>query len=448
MRKVAVIGAGITGLAAAFELRRREVDCTLFEATGRAGGAIETVREGGFLAECGPNSILDTHPDIGNFLADAGLDAQKLPAGPKARKRFIVRNGRPVALPDTPPAFLASKAFSAKAKLRLMREPFIRSRSNPSESLAEFVVRRLGREFLDYAIDPFVGGVYAGDPARLSTACAFPRLYALEREYGSLILGAARGARKRRKRAETAAKDAKMFSFSGGMETLPRHLARLLGGALRLNHPVGGFQRLEDGRWAVSGEAFSDLVLAIPAYALARLDAPFDLAPLGGIDYPPVASLSLGFKRKQVSHPLDGFGVLVPGIENRFMLGALFPSSIFPGRAPEGAVLLTAFAGGARFPERALLPEGELAEKVLADLRDLLGLSGTPVFRHLALAKRAIPQYVVGYERHLELMGRIEAAHPGIHFAGHYRDGISVGNSLLSGLKVARRIVETPEPTK
>ncbi|MEA2069039.1 MAG: protoporphyrinogen oxidase, partial [Verrucomicrobiota bacterium] len=187
MQKVAIIGAGITGLTAGFELKQRGVDCTVYEASDRVGGCIETVREDGFLVECGPNSILDTHPNLGKLIARLGIEGNKLPAKPAANNRFIVRDGRPIALPVSPPAFIKSKAFSAKAKLRLLREPFISSKSNEQESLADFVVRRLGREFLDYAINPFVSGVYAGDPEKLATIHAFPKLYELEQEYGSLI---------------------------------------------------------------------------------------------------------------------------------------------------------------------------------------------------------------------------------------------------------------------
>ena len=442
MQRVAIIGAGITGLTAAFELRRRGVGCVVCEASGRVGGVIQTIRENGFLVECGPNSVLDTHPEIGRLVADAGLDSQQLPANPSAKKRFIVRDGKPIALPASPPAFFLSKAFSAKAKLRLLREPFIGTKSNESESLADFVVRRLGREFLDYAINPFVGGVYAGDPAKLSTAHAFPKLYALEQEHGSLIKGAIKGARERKKRAETAAKDAKMFTFADGMEALPKQLAAALGDAVRLNSPVDGFQRLENGRWRVGEEEYTDVVLALPAHALARLDAPFDLSPFAEIHYPPVASLSLGFEKRQFAHPLDGFGVLVPKVENRFMLGALFPSSIFPGRAPAGQALLTVFIGGAMAPEKASMDQSEILEQTLDDLRELLGLSGEPLYRRLSVSPKAIPQYVVGYEKHLDRMERIEAGHSGIHFAGHYRDGISVGNSILSGIKIAQRILD------
>ncbi|MCF7818171.1 MAG: protoporphyrinogen oxidase [Kiritimatiellales bacterium] len=440
MQKVAIVGAGITGLTAAFELKRRGVDCTVYEASDRVGGVIQTIHEDGFLVECGPNSILDTHPNLGKLITALELDDRKLPANTAAMNRFIVRDGEPIALPTSPPAFFSSKAFSAKAKLRLLREPFIKSKSNPSESLADFVLRRLGREFLDYAINPFVGGVYAGDPAKLSTALAFPKLYALEQKYGSLIKGAFKGAKERKKRAEVASKDARMFTFDDGMEVLPKQLAAKLGGAVQLNCPVAGIEKLQSGRWQVNGEEYTDVLLAIPAHALPKLNAPFDLSLFSDIYYPPVASLSLGFGINQFTHPLNGFGMLIPKVENRYALGALFPSSIFADRAPPGMTLLTVFIGGSMAPEKALQNEGEMVASALKDLEDLLGLTGAPDYKRLSVYPQAIPQYVLGYERFLDRMKQIETAEPGIHFVGHYRDGISVGNSILSGIDVAERM--------
>ncbi|MDF7826415.1 protoporphyrinogen oxidase [Pontiellaceae bacterium B12227] len=444
MKKVAIIGAGITGLTAAYELKEKGIDCTVFEASDRVGGCIKTLRTDGYLVECGPNSILDTHPDIGKLIARLGIEGNKLAGKPEANNRFIVRNGKPIALPTSPPALLMSDAFSAKAKWRLLKEPFIKSKSNEQESLADFVVRRLGQEFLDYAINPFVSGVYAGDPAKLSTCYAFPKLYALEQEYGSLIKGAIQGAKARKKRAETASKDARMFTFDDGMQVLPNQLAAKLGDAIRLNCPVDGLQCLEDG-WQVNGEVFSDVVLAIPAYKQPELDTPFDLDLFSEIEYPAVTSLSLGFGKNDFSHRLNGFGVLIPEVEKRFSLGALFPSSIFPERAPGGMALLTVFVGGSRAPERALMDEDEMILKVIEDLRELLGLDAEPDFKHVSVWPKAIPQYTIGYERFLKHMKEIETNYKGIHFAGHYRDGISVSNSILSGIDVAERIVGATE---
>jgi len=206
--------------------------------------------------------------------------------------------------------------------------------------------------------------------------------------------------------------------------------------------PVTGFQRLNNGMWRVNGEEYTDVLLTTPAHLMPQLDAPFDLSPFADIYYPPVTSLSLGFSENQFTHPLNGFGMLIPKVEDRYSLGALFPSSIFPERAPGGMVLLTMFIGGSMAPEKALQDEDEMVANALNDLHDLLGLDGEPEYKHLSVYPKAIPQYVVGYERFLDRMGQIETDHPGFHFAGHYRDGISVGNSILSGIDTAERIAE------
>lgn len=447
MKKVAIIGAGITGLTAAFELKQKGIDCTVFEASDRVGGCIKTIHEDGFLVECGPNSMLNTHPDIGKLIQQLGLEDRKILGNSAASHRFIVRNGKPVALPSSPLTLLTSDAFTATAKLRLLKEPFIHSTSNEQESLADFVVRRLGQEFLDYAINPFVSGVYAGDPTQLSTRYAFPKLYALEQEYGSLIKGAMKGARKRKKRATTASKDASMFSFDDGMEVLPLQLAAKLGGAVQLNTPVQEIQQMGEGIWRINQQEFSDVVLALPAHQQPALNTPFDLDLFAAIEYPAVTSLSLGFAKTDFNHPLNGFGILIPEVEKRFSLGVLFPSSIFPRRAPDDRVLLTLFIGGARTPERAQMNPDEMLQRVLQDLRDLLGLHAEPHFQHRSVWPQAIPQYVIGYERFLDHMNTIEREYKGIHFAGHYRDGISISNSLLSGLNIARQI-NNPKNTK
>jgi oxygen-dependent protoporphyrinogen oxidase len=231
-----------------------------------------------------------------------------------------------------------------------------------------------------------------------------------------------------------------MFTFDDGMEVLPRQLAAKLGDTVRLNSPVAGFQRSESGQWLINGEEYSDVLLAIPAHTMPKLEVPFDLGPFADIYYPPVASLSLGFSENQFTHPLNGFGVLIPRIENHYALGALFTSSTFSGRAPGGMALLTIFIGGSMSPEKALQNEEEMLANALKDLEQLLGLDGEPEYKRLSVYPQAIPQYVVGYERFLNHMKQIETDHPGIHFAGHYRDGISVANSILSGIDAAEKI--------
>jgi oxygen-dependent protoporphyrinogen oxidase len=451
MKPVAIIGGGITGLTAAFRLQQAGIPVKVIEAGERAGGVIRSTRREGYLAESGPNSILETSPAISSLVTDLGLESRRIYSDPRAENRYIVRGGKPVNVPTSPLGMARTRLFSTGAKLRLLREPFVRrAAADAEESLAQFVRRRLGREFLDYAINPFVAGVYAGDPEKLSVKHAFPKLHALEARYRSLFIGQALGARERKRRGEISKQDAKKLSFDEGLQVLVDTLQARLAADLMTLSPV---TRLEQraGEWlcvsANSGArpgAFSAVLLALPAYALARLqihgDSDFDLSSLGGVFYPPVAAVVLGFRRADVAHPLDGFGALVPEVERFNILGALFSSSLFPNRAPEGAVTISSFVGGARAPALASQTPDKLVEIVCRDLAAILGVNGRPTFEHVAFYPQAIPQYNVGYGVFKERMDALERQAPGVFVAGHARDGVSLGDSIVSGHNVASRI--------
>ena len=358
--EVAVIGAGVTGLTLAHLLDRQGIKVRVFEAKDRPGGAICTSREEGFLIEHGPNSAQDTTPLLHQLFAGLGIADQLEYASPAAENRYVVRGGKLHAVPLGPPALLGSGLFSGRAKLRLLGEPFVR-RSDPDqdEDLAHFVERRLGREFLDYAIDPFVSGVFAGLPEKLSVRSAFPRLWELEQHYGSLIKGAIMGARERRKRQEQSKQNAQSFSFKEGLQTLIDALARALGdkvctgAALRAlrKTPRGFALELAGQEEVVDARA---VALTMPAHGYEHLELGFDCAlarqALAQIYYPPVAVVFCGYRRNPLDHPLEGFGFLVPRRENRRILGSLWNSSLFGGRAPEGGLALTVFVGGSRQP--------------------------------------------------------------------------------------------------
>jgi oxygen-dependent protoporphyrinogen oxidase len=451
-RTVAIIGGGVTGLTAAFWLQQRGIPVALYEASGRVGGVIRSVRRDGYLAEFGPNTILETSPKIISLVRDLGLDSRRMYSDPAAEKRYLVRDQKLVEVPASPPKFFTSPLFSLNAKLRLLIEPFRRrGDANKEESVAEFVRRRLGQEFLDYAINPLVAGIYAGDPERLSVLHAFPKLREIEQKYGSLILGQLRGAKERKNREEISKQEAKKVSFDEGLQVLTDTLHAKLGNAVHLNTAVTRVEQTADG-WRVSArsgngessELHSAVLYAGTAYQLAELDVrgaqPLNLKPLAEVRYPAVASLVLGFRRDQVRHPLDGFGVLIAQIEKFHLLGALFSSSLFPNRAPAGHVTLTCYVGGVRQPELARLSTDELTDLAVKDLGVLLGVTGRPTFQHHELYRRAIPQYEVGYGRFKEVMNDAESKAPGFFIAGHFREGISLGDSILSGHNVVERI--------
>ena len=484
MKSVAIIGAGITGLTAAFYLKRAGVPVVVYEAGGRTGGVIQSLRKDGFLAEFGPNTILETSPQIAQLIRAAGLESHRLATDPKAEARYVVRYRRPIAMPSQLGIF-TSELLSAKAKFALLREPFVpRQQDGKEESIAEFVVRRLNREFLDQMIDALVAGIYAGDPHQLSVQHAFPRLAELEARYGSLIKGQIFGARERKQRGEISKDRAPKFSFDEGLQVLPDTLAAQLGDSLKLNTMVTKLAQTGDG-WMLTmrengrepqeniehrtsnGEhpscqiEHSAVIYCGTAYRLAELEIagapiskPAGVADLTGpdrssalqafaqISYPPVASVVLGFRREDVAHSCLGYGMLIPKIEGFKILGTIFSSALFPNRAPAGHILLTSYLGGARYPELALLPPDQLIETTLTDLRALLGVKGNPIFTQTAVYPRAIPQYNVGYGKYRQLLTDLEAAAPGLFFAGHYRDGVSLGDSMVSGVNIAERVAK------
>jgi oxygen-dependent protoporphyrinogen oxidase len=441
-RDVVVVGAGVSGLAAAFGLRKRGHDVEVLEAAPRAGGVIASRQRDGFLYETGPNSTLDTTPLIGELLHEAGVESERANASAVADTRFIVRDGRLVALPTSPPGFLATGAFTLRAKLRLLREPFVKAAApHVEETIADFVRRRLGDEFLDYAIDPFVAGIYAGDPERISVPAAFPRLHALEQRYGSLIKGQIKGAKERRARGEAAKNVAKSFSFAKGMQTLPDALSRALGG-VTTGVRVDSVAR-DDSHYVIEGARDGEpmvrraraVVVATPAYAASSIASALSASAaraLSSIEYAPVVVVVTAHRRVDVADPLAGFGFLVPKKERRAMLGTLFSSSMFSGRAPEGSVLLTTFVGGRRNPERVELADEALVDVVLRDLAALVGVRERPLWTEIVRWKQAIPQYDLGHAKKLAAVDAAERALPGLRFCANYRGGVSVGDCVKS----------------
>jgi len=439
--RVAVVGAGISGLVTAYRLQKSGLDVTVYERAGHVGGTIVTEKKDGFLLDLGPNSTLETSDTLKDLIRELGIEGQKIYGNDASNNRYVLRDGTLRALPMSPPAFVKTRLFSTRAKLRILKEPFVRPTDGNDISLADLVRYRLGSEILDYAINPFVAGVYAGDPERLSAPAAFPKLYALEQKYGSFIKGAVKGARERKKRGEVAKDRARLFSFLGGMETLPRALEDALNGSIHVNTSVLNFENSQNGfrlhidrQGNESTEYFDRIVLSVPADSLAgmlKTVAPEQGERIGEIDYPPVAVVFSGFKTSDVVRELDGFGFLVPSVERRKILGSIWSSTVFPGRAPEGHVALTTFVGGTRSPRDAALDDETLKKLVYEELDAIVGLRGEPVLTRVKRWPRAIPQYAMGYGNIQRLFDEIENEHSGLYFAGNFRRGISVGDSVL-----------------
>ena len=442
MRHIAIIGSGITALARAWQLTRQGHRATVLECSDQIGGSIRSHRQGNYLAEEGPNSILVNSHEVDAFLKSIpGLEERVIRASDEAKKRFILRGGRPHAVPMGPMSAITTPLWSLKGKLRVLKEPFLPP-IDPEleESAADFVRRRLGDELYRYAINPLIGGIYAGDPEQLSLRYAFPKLYALEQAHGGLLRGAAAKMLASRK-SEKPKVDKRIISFQDGLAELPSLLAAALGDAVQTSVLIESIEKAHEAwkiRWNGEEHSYDQVVLTTPAHALSKLplEPPLRkaLAFLEAVDYPPVSVLSLAFKRSEVIHPLDGFGVLVPECERRSVLGTLFPTSLFSGRAPEGEVLMTVFIGGERQPHLATPDTPALLKTVLPELKSSLGVSGEPTFVHHKHWSRAIPQYKLGYGRLLSQMEAVEQDYPGLRLSGNYREGISLSYCIEAAL--------------
>lgn len=462
---VVVAGAGISGLSTAFWLTRAGLRVTVLEASARVGGAFETWRpesegaETGWVFEQGPNTVLESpeaREALGELLRDSGLESDRLDAATESARRWVYHDGELHLLPTSPPGILSTSLFSPTAKMRLLREPFVgRGPEDREEAVAELVRRRLGPEILERAVEPYVSGVWAGDPERLSAAWATPRLVELERRHGSLLKGLL--ARKEENDRRPA-----LVSVEGGFGRLVERLAETVGD-VRLATPVTAVEAMpgDDGAASEASGGFRvhtaegepltarHVVLAIPAEATAQVleDASGGRSGLfADLPYAPLAVVSLGYAVRSVEHPLDGFGFLAPRSAGLEVLGCLFASSIFPRRAPAGHVALTAFLGGRTAPDVVRRSEDEIRGLALRDLDRVLGLTGEARVEHVRRWPRALPQYELGHGRFVQRAAEIERDLPGLHFAVNWLEGPSVAECVRRARRVACEVLrEHPE---
>ena len=419
-------------MTTAFLLKRKGFAATLFEQFDSVGGNIQTIERDGFTIEQGPNSLLKS-PRMIDLVRLLNLENQVIAANPAAHKRYILLNGKLEAMG---PKSFVNGYFSLKTILSLAREPFIRSKSPENESVAEFVSRRISSEFLDRAIDPFVSGVYAGDPNDLSMRSAFPKLYEMERDFGSLIVGTFR-----RKVEKPDKNFPKTFSFRGGLKTLINKLASEIGDGIKLSTPVNEIEEIENRKFRVNDEEFDALVVSTPSFVAAELlkTRNENLAKiLSEVNYPQVAVVVTGFKSEKIKMKLDGFGFLIPSKEKRPILGTLFHSAVFPERAPAGFQLLMTFVGGVRAGDRLEeKSDDELTKTVVQQLQEIMNVAGEPDFVHIKRWKRTIPQYRVGYEKVTDAISNFEKENPGIYFCSNFYRGISIGDCVKNAFQTA-----------
>ncbi len=442
-----VIGGGISGLACAYRLRQLGIPVLLLEQGSRVGGVIDSVEQEGFLFELGPQSFQST--DTLLELIDAlGLSGELVRANPRA-PRYVLVDGQLRRAPLTPPELLTTSLLGVATKWRVLSEPFRRSKPPlEDESVAEFTRRKFGSELLEHLVGPFVSGVYAGDPERLSLRSAFPAIYQWENDYGSVLRGAMRS-RPAKGKARSS-----LCTLREGVAALVRALGSKLGDSLRCGARVTQVAAGKaEGRAALElqvndggrGEVLpaAAVVLATDTLSagrlLAGLTAEFPKY-FEAISYAPVAVVGTGYRREQVGHPLDGFGFLVARKEMLRVLGCVWNSSLFPGRAPKGMVNLTCFAGGATDREVCQWSEERIAESVAGEIAGALKITGSPLKRLVRRHTGALPQYNLGHGKTMEALREACARYPGLYLTGNYLEGPSVGACVEQAFRTAEAV--------
>lgn len=452
---IVVVGAGLTGLSTAHQLSKGSKQFLVLEKQERAGGQIRTLREEGFVIESGPNTGIISTPEVAELFDDfPGLlqTAQK-----EAQRRLILKDGKFRPLPSGLKSALSTSLFTWVDKLRILREPWVKASTDPNESIANLVRRRLGESYYRYAVDPFVGGIYAGDPEKLITRYALPKLYALEANYGSFIRGAMAVMKRKKSPREQRANKA-VFSAVNGLSSLSDAISqRLLDrGLLHLGvEDLRANYDREQGLWCLSytqsGTAHTiytrQVITSIGTHELIDLLSPLEdrrLDDLRAMRYAPIVQVAVGY-RTAVHTDFEAFGGLIPSAEDREVLGILNPSASFLGRCPEGGMLLSVFLGGMRSPQLIQASDDDIKALVVKRLEQFLGIYQQPdlikIFRH----ERAIPQYEASTEQRLILIQQLENDYPQLLIGGNMLNGIGMPDRIKQGFDLALRASRTPQ---
>jgi oxygen-dependent protoporphyrinogen oxidase len=459
IRHVAVIGGGVSGLAAAHRLTELapEIQFTLLEASERLGGALETIRREGFLIEGGADNFITTAPWALDLCRRIDFSEQLIQTNSNCRHAFVIRRGKLRPIPDGFVVMAPNKIWpimttsilSPFGKLRLACERFVRAGEIRDESVASFCRRRLGRETYERLVQPLIGGIYTGDPEKLSLRATMPRFAEMEEKHGSLSRAMSNA--RTPDDSSSGARYSLFVAPRDGMTSMVDAIAaRLPAGSIQLNTKVAELAHTSSG-WRVAtadGEAFEydAVILATPASVTARLVADTDrrlARELDGIHHTSCSIISLGFRRDQVAHPLDGFGVVAPHIENRSILSVSFSSLKYAGRAPDGSVLIRVFIGGGCQPELADLADDQLLDLATRELGELLGVRGAPQLTHVSRPGAVMPQYYVGHRDRVERIRERAGQLAGLFLAGNAFVGVGVPHCIHMGEQAAEHVVET-----
>jgi oxygen-dependent protoporphyrinogen oxidase len=446
--EVLVVGGGISGLAVAQRLGQQGIRVEVWDRAAKPGGMVRSVRKDGYLTEQAAAMLLNFRPDVTRFISEARLEDHKQPRI-EVDHRYVISDARLRELPMKMGSLLMSDIWSMRAKLRMMLEPLARRSRGGEESVSEFVRRRLGGEVLDKALGPYVAGLLASDPDHASAEAVLPRLVALERRWGSIVLGAlVHRLLRRRSAVQTEA-----FSFQGGMATLAGMLAEADGVCFCGGHEAVSLSPTGNGWLATArtrtGERevrASQVILSTPASTTAGLvrSTQAELASLlDTIEYAPLNVVHTGFHRHGIRHALDGNGFLSLGEPGAPLIGCMWMSSIFEDRAPAGRALLSNYVGGARHPYAASWSDRRLVDSVLEALRPLIGLRSEPEMVRVDRHRRALPLYHDNYCERARRIRELAAPLSGLHLVANYLGGVSVRDRLACAMQAADTVVAT-----
>jgi protoporphyrinogen/coproporphyrinogen III oxidase len=452
-KDIVIIGAGLTGLTLAFYLKKSGKDVLVIEKSSKTGGVIQTVKDGDYVYEKGPNTGVVGNPEVTELFEDLEGLCTFEAADPRAKRRLIWKNGKWRALPSGFISAVTTPLFTIKDKFKVLGEPFRKKGTNPEENLAELVKRRLGKSFLNYAIDPFISGIYAGDPKYLIPKYALPKLYALEQDYGSFIRGSMKKAKEKKNNPRLQKATKEVFSAKGGLSNLIKAMTEKTGSdTFLLNAKNTTIQPESEGfriQTEINGEQkiilAKKVITTVGAYELMNI-LPFlsekEKQPFEELKYASVVQAIVGY-RKWKGIDLNAFGGLVPTIENRNILGALFTSSFFSGRAPKNGALISVFMGGTKRPDIFEMEDEDLETLISRDLREMMGM---PVFNpdlfEIYRYKYAIPQYGLSSGKRFETITQIQQKYPGLILAGNIRDGIGMADRIKQARSIAEELTK------
>ena len=445
MKDVIIIGAGIAGLSAAYELSKKQMDFQVLEINDRVGGNIQTIDTEGALVESGPYTFSSSSTEIMNLVKELGIEEQLLESNPSSKKRFIYLDSQLKQLPTGPIEFFKSDLLTKEGKWTLLEELFIK-KEEKEESVEDFFTRRFGREIVKNIIQPFLNGIYAGDVKKLSINSVFPKLKTLEDKYKSVILGGVLSSN-----FGTAAKKMTLYSFIEGMEALPKTLYEVLRNKITLNVKNLEITRARDffvvnfkSNNKTINYTASSILLAIPAHRVSNFNSIIPdeyISDFSQIEYVPVATVAQKIEKTKVDNNFEGFGFLCEREPHRKLLGTIWVSSIFPNRIQSDYHLLTSYIGGSYFKKVADLDDDETASLASKELSEILKLDQN-LFETLFVKvhKLAIPQFNIGHNDRIKRIESLMNTNYGLYFTGNYLYGISINDTIKTSKQIVEKI--------